>query len=485
MTTHDDQLARWLAAGPESGSPAALEAALARVPEVGQRPAWVVALRGGTLAARPVDRRLRLGLAVALAVVAIVGGALYFSGATPSLPWPDASLNPTPFPTLEGTPAPVAPADVIVFTEWESFAAGEAGCTARFRCTFTWVAVVNADGSGPRRLFPDGSDRQTVVAVSPDGQRVLVTGVDPDVDPFLGDYYLTDILGAEPVRLDTGCDAPCTGDSIGRFAFSPDGRFLAFARSLNDRPGQIPDGGASLIAILDVDTGQVTELASTLALNPDLGDPCHAICGQGSTEDPRWSPDGRHLLFSRSSVGKPGEPRTILDTQLFVVDANGANLRQLVPTELFARDAQWSPDGSLIAFTSAIETLSLDDFGLLENWHQLNDIYTARPDGTDIRRLTSFTAGPVPEAPGDLGAQQPTWTRDGRIVFQRRVGDPADPGSSASGWELWAMAADGTEATLLGTPDAPTLTELGCVVCAFPVPDWGDPVEPGFWRPNP
>jgi hypothetical protein len=156
-----------------------------------------------------------------------------------------------------------------------------------------------------------------------------------------------------------------------------------------------------------------------------------------------------------------------------------------VPTELFARDAQWSPDGALIAFTSAVETLTIDDFGKLENWHQLNDIYTVRPDGSDLRRLTSFTAGPVPDPPGDLGARFPTWTRDGHIVLNRRVADPANPEDSASDWELWVIASDGTGGSSLGTPDAATLSELGCVECAYPVPDWGASHGFGFWRPYP
>jgi dipeptidyl aminopeptidase/acylaminoacyl peptidase len=254
-------------------------------------------------------------------------------------------------------------------------------------------------------------------------------------------------------------------------------------RNFGEDPNLWP-GESTVIAILDLATGEVVELDSTVARNPDVGPPCHLGCGEGSNDAPSWSADGSRLLFARSGIGTPNEPRTIHDTVLFVVDADGANLRQLVPTELFARDAQWSPDGSLIAFTSGIEVLSLDDFGLLENWHQLNDIYTVRPDGTNIRRLTRFTAGPVPEAPGDLGPSGPMWTRDGRIVFQRRVGDPADPGSSASDWELWVMDSDGGNATRLDG-EATTMTAAGCVICAYPFPDSGDYPRFAFWRALP
>ena len=60
------------------------------------------------------------------------------------------------------------------------------------------------------------------------------------------------------------------------------------------------------------------------------------------------------------------------------------------------------------------------------------DIYTIRPDGSDLRRLTT----------GDK-ASWPSWTPDGRLMFTRL------PGSSggAAGW--WTMDADGSNQAAL------------------------------------
>jgi Tol biopolymer transport system component len=468
MTDHrDDQLIRWLSLGPDHGPTAALEATFARLPAIRQRPGWLVGLGGGTVGARPVDRRVRLSLAVAVGILVLVTGGIFVAGSI--VPEPDPSSTVMPSPTVRWTPSEGPAADVIVFTETRDLVNGEEDCTGR-HCRRTWVAIVNADGAGQRRLFPDAPPIQKVIAVAADGSRMIVQGMhegdDGAIYPW---YYVTDLRGSEPQLLDTRCTQPCAGDWIGRFAFSPDGTRLAFVRFFPTAPGE---GDTSVIAVMDLASGEVTLLESTITGTPALGD----------TEDPRWSPDGRQLVFSRSSVGNDGL-RTIVDTELYIVDADGSNLRQLVPTELFARDAQWSPDRSQILFTSAIETLTLNEFGLLQNWHQLNDVYTVRPDGSDIRRLTSFTDGPVPDQSGDLGPEQPTWTRDGHIVFNRRVAEPTNPEETF--WELWVMAADGTNSLSLGSPDAATLTEIGCVECAYPPPDGGDYPAFGSWRPNP
>ena len=62
-------------------------------------------------------------------------------------------------------------------------------------------------------------------------------------------------------------------------------------------------------------------------------------------------------------------------------------------------DPDWSPDGSRIVFSS---------------WpiHDFNDknvqVYSARPDGSDIRQLTT---------PGSGGEGAPSWTPDGTHIL--------------------------------------------------------------------
>lgn len=484
MNDHDERIGRWLELGPDRGPAAGFEAAMRRVGGASQRPAWLVALGGGTLGGRPLDRRVRLVALATVALMAVVAGGVLMSGGLVPSPHPSA-IVPSPSPT-RGTDASVPPdarPEVIVFTESKELANGEEDCTSRFGCRRSWVAVANTDGTDQHRLFPDTPGRQSVVTVSPDGLQLIAYGVGAaDGQAPVAPYYLTDLHGTEPVVLDTGCERPCVADHIGAFAFSPDGFRLAFVRGKNDVPGALEET-TTVIAIMELATGTVTELTSTMASNPFEPLPCGYACGEGVNDVPRWSADGRQLLFSRSSIGIPRHPRSVLDTKLFVVNADGTDLRQLVATELYARDAQWSPDGSRIAFTAAIETLTVDDFGLLEDWHQLNDIYSVNPDGSDVRRLTSFTAGPVPDLPGDVGATLPAWTADGRLVLTRRQGQAPD--GDERPWEVWVMDRDGANATQVEAGDATALTSIGCIVCAYPTPDPNSYPSLGFWRPNP
>ena len=467
MTHHDDeQLASWLNEGPERGPIAALDGAFARARSTRQRPAWAVSLTGGTIAERPAVGQLRFSLVVVVvALVGLLAGAIIASGVLPPSPPPSPLVVISPEASTDASPQPT-PATAtarIVFTRTTHLTEGQEDCTQR-RCSRSDIFTSNLDGSDERALFPDIFTTR-VVTMSPDGSALIINAQFSELD-YSEQIYLTDLDGSVPQPLDTGCARPCNGDY--GFAFSPDGSRLAFARGFDADPALPGIVTGTVIAIMDMSTGSVVELDSTFAANPDLGDPCHTGCGEGDNAGPSWSPDGKHLIFSRDRIGIPNQPRTILDTATFVVDDDGGNFRQLVPTELFARHARWSPDGSLIVFTSGIETLTADpNTGVVDFWHQLNDLYTVRPDGTDLRRLTTDTDAPVPVQPGEIGARWPTWTSDGRIVFTRN----AQQGEDVS-WGLWVMDRDGGNQTQLDPNDAVTLTAIGCVSCPYQSGDW-------------
>lgn len=105
---------------------------------------------------------------------------------------------------------------------------------------------------------------------------------------------------------------------------SPDGRFVAWVAE-RASPGK-------QIVVTDLHTGEARPLLDEL---------------QGSHEAPRWSPDGRQLVFSSML-----NDQTSQRSDVFVVRADGSGLRNLSnhPAEDF--DARWSPDGQRIVFAS-------------------------------------------------------------------------------------------------------------------------------------
>ncbi|HET6745397.1 MAG TPA: hypothetical protein VFH90_06040 [Candidatus Limnocylindria bacterium] len=403
-------------------------------------------------AAAPRDRRLQMVLAaavVSLTLVATAGAIIVGSGILDPRPAPSLPSNPSAEASVEASAVPDA--GLIVYTRWTRLAAGEADCASRFPCTRASIFTSNGDGSNERELFP--GPYSFVVAASPDGSRIIISQLDSDDDA--NRMYLTDANGSEPQLLGIDCQRQPCGDY--EYTFSPDGTRLAFVRSLPTGN----DDEETVIGILDLASGAVSELDATHIVNPYLGDPCGYFCGPGVNRAPSWSPDGAQLVFSRQGVGTPGEPHPFGKKDLYIVNADGSNFRQLpIPDEIHPLDARWSPDGSLIAFTSSVDQLAAPG---IDNAQQLNDIYTIRPDGSGLRRLTTDTAEPIGTTePGEFGARFPSWTRDGRIVFTRN----AEEGESM--WQLWVMDSDGSNATRLDPSDPAALTAIGCVSCPYP-----------------
>ena len=64
-----------------------------------------------------------------------------------------------------------------------------------------------------------------------------------------------------------------------------------------------------------------------------------------SDRHPRWSPDGKKILFESSRSGT---------SQLWVIDLNGGEARQITTLSTGASTAIWSHDGTKIAFVSAV-----------------------------------------------------------------------------------------------------------------------------------
>jgi Tol biopolymer transport system component len=139
---------------------------------------------------------------------------------------------------------------------------------------------------------------------------------------------------------------------------------------------------------------------------------------------PVWSPDGRQIAYSSDENGVP---------QLFVMDADGSNVRHLSDT--WGEYPAWSPDGSRIAFASSMGGST--PFGDPDY-----DVWVMGADGSDEINLT-----PAPES----NEGYPTWSPDGAwIAFESTRGTPSsfEPPphdlERQSDEDIWVMRPDGS-----------------------------------------
>jgi len=105
---------------------------------------------------------------------------------------------------------------------------------------------------------------------------------------------------------------------------------------------------------------------------------------------PDWSPDGSQIAFQSTGTG---------NGDLYVMDADGSNVRQLTSTPEADQGPAWSPDGTQVAFVRGLHPAILT----------ASAIYIINADGTDERVVGFGTRVPAWQ-PRDL-PDQPRWSR--------------------------------------------------------------------------
>jgi hypothetical protein len=157
-------------------------------------------------------------------------------------------------------------------------------------------------------------------ALSPDGREIAYFS---EKNSFFVDLYLADAETGRVKRRLTKSTISSNYESL-RFinsagSFSPDGRFFAIAAKHGDRDD---------LVILDVKRGHEARRIR-VPLN-------------GLTT-PAWSPDGKQLVFTGYDGGL---------SDLFVVNADGTDMRRLTNDKYADLQPAWSPDGKTIAFAT-------------------------------------------------------------------------------------------------------------------------------------
>jgi Tol biopolymer transport system component len=143
--------------------------------------------------------------------------------------------------------------------------------------------------------------------------------------------------------------------------------------------------------------------------------------GKGNYGFPSWSPDGKKLVYRAATDSVKG---------LFIIDIASGQVTMLTN---HSQDnfPVWSPKGNLIAFTSKRES----------NY----DLFTIKPDGTDLKRITSD--------PGNEAHS--VWSPDGEwLAFSSGIQGFKDeaslhPYNPQPYGEICVMRADGTDMRVL------------------------------------
>lgn len=217
-----------------------------------------------------------------------------------------------------------------------------------------WIAFTSSRADEKSQIFvisPDGGEAVQLTkaetgvggfAWSPDGKTISFTAADPvskeskDRKDFYGEYdvvrreythshlFTVDVAEAlaapQPGRRRTGGKT----FTVGGFDWSPDGAKIAFSATINP---DLINGGTSDIYVLDL-----------------AGDAVKKVVDQpGPDSAPRWSPDGRSILFSSAGGRLDYFAR---NTGLALVPADGGDIRPL--TGAFDENAnaiEWNADG--------------------------------------------------------------------------------------------------------------------------------------------
>ena len=262
------------------------------------------------------------------------------------------------------------------------------------------VYVMNADGSGQRRLTNGGvpgCGQEGGHAWSPDGRQIAINGI-----------HVIDADGSGERRLtsDTGFDAYP--------AWSPNGRRIAFASGR--------DGNSGIYVINADGTEQRLLMRAAVTYPAQLA----------------WSPNGEKIAFTIEHPKAPAAQTRNLE--IYVVNADGSGQRRLTRSTVRDNNPVWSPDGRRIAFESSwqIWVMNADGSGkrrlTRQGVHNFNPAWS--PDGKRIafergrkeREVSNGAAGSwsfglyVMNADGSgqqrltQGGSQPYWSPDGRKI---------------------------------------------------------------------
>ena len=194
------------------------------------------------------------------------------------------------------------------------------------------------------------------------------------------------------------------------------------------------------IAFLSARTGD----AEIWSMNPDGSNQVNLSVDPGFADwFPNWRADGRKIAFMSDRVIASNPTG---DFEIFVMNADGSNQRQITFNLNDDGQPAWSPDGKMIVFVHQMYSPEEEEEAGLNN----HDLWTIRADGSGQRPLT---ANPFDD-------HEPNWSPDGKkIAFTTNPADNSDVYTvNATGSNLRRLTdADGIDSGANWSPDGKML----------------------------
>ncbi len=139
----------------------------------------------------------------------------------------------------------------------------------------------------------------------------------------------------------------------------------------------------------------------------------------------KWSPDNKYLVYHAPQADGS-------ENDIYVLELAGGKITDITKdSPVWDAFPDWSPDGSLIAFTSdrAPEGKALDD------------VWIMQPDGSGLVNLTNNGQ--------DWEDYHPAWSPDGKSIAFFRGGSLFNENAEGGPAGLWVMDADGKDQRLV------------------------------------
>ncbi|MGH3054285.1 MAG: TolB family protein, partial [Gaiellaceae bacterium] len=227
-----------------------------------------------------------------------------------------------------------------------------------------WVASSRLTGA--KQLTRGNYDSGWAVW-SPSGKRLAFDSNRNDRTPNsarrVNDVFVMKPDGSGAKKLTDSKGA--SGDA----AWSPNGRLIAFDADRGIR------NGFSAIYVMNAKGGKIRRITGPARPQSDY--------------EPRFSPDGTHLVFARARGTADNAPAA-----LFTVRLDGSGVHRLTSFSLHVGASDWSPNGKRIVFE-------------------------AYPDGAfgDVYVISATGGRPVNLTKDTTGQADPVWSPDGRKIL--------------------------------------------------------------------